>query len=71
MSKSEKIDSILMILKKSKSWKRKLEERNLDILEKRYILGTKINKLLKEIENIDFASNFCNSSCYYYTTIKT
>ena len=46
------IDSIWVILKKSKNWREKKEKRNLDILQKRYMRTTntkyvgKINLLL-------------------------
>ena len=43
----KKIDLICMILKESKSWGKKKEERNLDILQKRYIHATKTKHVTK------------------------
>lgn len=45
-------------MKKSKNWKEKKEEKNQDILQKKYVYTSNINKLIKQTYDYNFLFNF-------------
>ena len=47
-----------MILKESKSWKKKKEEKNLDILQKKYMRAANTKYASKQTRDYDYTTDF-------------
>ena len=66
-----------MILKESKSWKKKKKKRNLDTLQKRYLRDTNTKHASKQTCDYDYILDFHNPvgatalKLKYYLFVKT
>lgn len=74
----KEIDSILVILKESKSWKKKKKKRKLDTTQKTYVRNANTNMLFEQIYDYNYTLDIHSlvvaiglKSCYYKSLLKS